>query len=993
MKYDGTQRPRTSLRMGEMRILVSALTFGFAMSCVDLTSPPNAAMVPGVANTSRLDGLSGGTLGFYFVTPIQANQPVYFGQFDPTRSPTIEICKWVNGACEGPLVASYSGSAITVSTSGKYYRADWPVMTIPRDALYRIRVLENGVQLGFTDAQWVPSGMTPAMLMAQRIVPLGNASYLSIRFRLTIETPVPAIAPDTVPVGYDNFSRAITETARWYGDVLPDVAVVIFKPNTTQVQKQAAIDRMGGVVIGGRRVTGHDGVYLIRVPSDGTTGNLFNMLDTLKTLPVISVAIPEQLFTEATTYVRPNDGPSFAKNLWRLNPDSAFGSSSRRTWALEAINAPMAWGCSTGGTTKIEVIDMGHHRVGDIVANVDTSNNLPGYAFSHGTRVSSVIAAKGNNASGMTGVMWDAKLNLQDVSVDSAGNYSFVGGTVKGEPRMNGSTMLKTLFDIGTTGARVVNISLGQRGVHAGPPSAGANKARADYGHAAAEAVSSVPTASHPLWVISAGNMYNASNAGWAPTTGIADSLPFESLLVTGASFNSGALLTEATGTGNIDVAAPGEDVAVDDANGITAQSGSSFGTAMVSGTAGLLFSWDSTLTATQAQLYILAGAQAGGRTAGGYPLLDAYQALRSAARHSGRPLCGNRVYNSGNKIVVDRGTVRDTIGPAPEGFRGINVKHGGHRIEVYARPTSVAFTFANGQWTSSTTAFFPPTAPNDGGAYNGVEQLMHDGDTLVMPRYFRDTTKLFVMDTISYSETKIGSNYIHTPMPTTAMVGSCDYERLNGTSGQWECIHSQYYHGEEQTRLISVDAVASAQRSSFVAFAYFTTKDTGAVPAMSDCEVPGPLPETGHCRERRFYLFTHDSLQLYDISLNTGALHYLGSLVGARANQMVVSEDGSELVLGYEKLPAGIPSSEITTGSGAIEVSRPPAAITCVVASIPITRSAGAISLGVWTELSRTSALDRCIIAGAAMGPPTFAPRRTPVAPGLKPRVFPRQH
>lgn len=115
-------------------------------------------------------------------------------------------------------------------------------------------------------------------------------------------------------------------------------------------------------------------------------------------------------------------------------------------WSLERIQAPDVWAFSTGGTSidndeiVVAVIDSGfdvEHE--DLVDNVwrntaeipgnnidDDNNNLVddvmGWNYfenqpthpisSHGTSVTGIVGAKGNNDKGVTGVNWDVKLML-----------------------------------------------------------------------------------------------------------------------------------------------------------------------------------------------------------------------------------------------------------------------------------------------------------------------------------------------------------------------------------------------------------------------------------------------------------------------------------------------------------------------------------------------------------------------------------------------------
>jgi len=175
---------------------------------------------------------------------------------------------------------------------------------------------------------------------------------------------------------------------------------------------------------------------------------------------------------------------------------------------------------------------------------------------------------------------------------------------------------------------------------------------------------------------------------------------------------------------------------------------GTSFSAPFVAGVAGLLLAMDPTLTAAQVKSYIVRGdtqprlnRQTGvfgpPQTVAGAPetvyQLDAYGALTLlASERSTVPLCGNRVWVATTQLVAQRDT-----GAAPQVLADIgdtaafvNVHHGGRRVDVWTDdfdPLSFVFT-QQGTWTQSGN---PPASP-DGGAWNSLWSLSHDGDTAV---------------------------------------------------------------------------------------------------------------------------------------------------------------------------------------------------------------------------------------------------------------------
>ncbi|MHB1096755.1 MAG: S8 family peptidase [Gemmatimonadaceae bacterium] len=536
---------------------------------------------------------------------------------------------------------------------------------------------------------------------------------------------MPPTPPDNLPIEYETLTNTISGGNHWDGELLRGIVVLQFKRHTTLDDKQAAIDAVSGTVVGGRPLSSGEGIYLVRVRDDGTVEPLFAAISRLKQFPQVLLAMPEQVFNGFTTFLTPSDGLAAQSGRWRLNPDSAFGNTSRGRWALEAVNAPFAWGCSTGGSTRVGVLDMDLHREGEIVPNVDTTfRTRPAHTNNHGTYMASIIAARANDGSGITGMMWNARVSMADVSAFEANGQPIL--IAPGRRRSDTSIILIQFEELVLHGARVINLSVGNDSAQTGPRTPAQDAARAEYGGAFNTAINHfLPFgALRPLWVVSAGNMLNATDVYWDDVTGIADVLPTESLIVTAASAQKGRLLPEATGTGAIDIAAPGEDVAVSDGAGTSTVSGASPATALVSGAAGLLFAFDSTLTADSVRAWLIRAAKNSGRKAGRYPLLDAYGALRIAAELPRGPICGNRVWRSGDTVLVQRGSKREVLATGLGATTGdLALYHGGRRIDVdYTR--SLLWNPATG-W-QLTTAGAPSTTPS--GFYWSANARDHDG-------------------------------------------------------------------------------------------------------------------------------------------------------------------------------------------------------------------------------------------------------------------------
>lgn len=183
-----------------------------------------------------------------------------------------------------------------------------------------------------------------------------------------------------------------------------------------------------------------------------------------------------------------------------------------------------------------------------------------------------------------------------------------------------------------------------------------------------------------------------------------------------------------------VNIAAPGVDVgSIGPNGGIVTGSGTSFAAPYVSGVAGLLRSFDPTLTADSTRKLILAGARKGGRTVAGdrpIPVLDAYGALQAAAEAKGTRLCGNRVWHDGAKVTASRGSETEILftdgAPDPE---YLNVHHGGSTIDL---DFSRRYTrISAGNWSAVPYQSLP--RDSSGGSFWGALGISHNFDRQVV--------------------------------------------------------------------------------------------------------------------------------------------------------------------------------------------------------------------------------------------------------------------
>jgi subtilisin family serine protease len=104
--------------------------------------------------------------------------------------------------------------------------------------------------------------------------------------------------------------------------------------------------------------------------------------------------------------------PNYVRRLTDLPNDPLYGSQ----WALEQIRAPAAWEHVATTSRIVAVVDSGIRQHPDLVDQLvagydfeegDDDPTDPNPRLSHGTQTAGVVAASGNNGTGVTGVFWD----------------------------------------------------------------------------------------------------------------------------------------------------------------------------------------------------------------------------------------------------------------------------------------------------------------------------------------------------------------------------------------------------------------------------------------------------------------------------------------------------------------------------------------------------------------------------------------------------------
>jgi hypothetical protein len=245
--------------------------------------------------------------------------------------------------------------------------------------------------------------------MAHRFLRLLLAGFL---LALCLLAPLPAAAQGPTPAPAQDF--------------VPGQLIVRFRSDVPMMM-------LASTVLGARLQTiqksGQLGLELVQVEE----GREAELLAQLRANPLVEYAGPNYIAHIAGT---PND-PAW----WRQ-------------WNMRQINMPGAWDISTGSDMIIAVIDTGvdlthPDLAAKLVAgyNFINNNDSPQDDHGHGTHVAGIAAAITNNALGVAGVAWGARIMPLKV-LDANGDGSYYN-------------IIQAIYYAANHGARVINLSLG----------------------------------------------------------------------------------------------------------------------------------------------------------------------------------------------------------------------------------------------------------------------------------------------------------------------------------------------------------------------------------------------------------------------------------------------------------------------------------------------------------------------------------------------------
>lgn len=778
-------------------------------------------------------------------------------------------------------IAITAPAGLTNGTSGTYVRLVQMDSTIASGAanLANARLWKYDTLLA---AHATPQILNPGVTGRSRNLTMqivsGAPTVFTVLLRVQAQNayPVSLVPPDSQPAALYADTNVVINNSYLGGKAVKNTILVLFKVTATQAQRQAAIDSVKGVVVGGDQfLPNQDGYYLVRIANDASGSVMSAAITKLQTLTQVDFAGTVDL-SESHEGREPNDGSGWLRAQYSYKSSDGVGD----TWALKMINAPLAWGCDTGSVSasKIAVVDNFFFSSTDI-SYANPNSDLTYWTAdsakqeAHGSRVSSVIGAMGNNGRGMSGVLWKSSLSQYDYLV-----------TAKEHTRTDYRNIARLIFQAGMDGATVINLSSGIGWSYVPSDARAADKLpvadRAKLLGVILARLEAQTPSRKPLIVLSAGNdLYDAKWNGWpsAKNSAYVSSAAIRSrILVAGGVNKSGTAMWVSGAHGSnwgsyVDIVAPAENVP--SINGLdvieAGYSGTSYSAPFVTGVAGLLTSFDSRLTADSLRILINQGATAGGRgISDGHGktiyILDAYEALKAAGARAHAPLCGNRVWGVDNVVATLRANnVTETLHTYPTAvgpIEHLQAAHGGHWLELNdpasgAPPYGQRFrlTFNPTDWTPTAgtcaNCLALSGAARSGDALTfGGEVHSHDGDS-----------------SIAWS---VPTRPAYSSLPVT-------YNLLLKTLGGGKTlITAMRDTAQDTTKQTFGNAPGALAYSPTGDFAVFSTYDHTVVGGWFDTK-------------------------LFKIAISNGVVTPLFTLPSQDASWISISEDGKELAIG----------------------------------------------------------------------------------------------
>ncbi|MCS6889588.1 MAG: S8 family peptidase, partial [Chloroflexus sp.] len=301
--------------------------------------------------------------------------------------------------------------------------------------------------------------------------------------------------------------------------------------------------------------------------------------------------------------------PDYERAIMRTPNDPLLSQQ----WALGTMAAYNAWDITTGGPIVVAVIDTGvdagHPDLSGRVLggfNTITGNTNTNDDNGHGTAVAGLIAAAGDNGTGIAGICWGCQILPVKACLSNG--------------RCRDSSVISAIRWAADNGARIINLSLG--GALSSPALQDAVRYATERG---------------VLIVAASGNERAEGNAPNYPAA-------YPETIAVGATGYSDEV-TSFSNTGDyLDLVAPGVDITTTlPGNGYATATGTSFASPFVAGAAALVMTVRPDLSSNDVRCVLAISADDRGAPGHdgeyGYGRLNIFNAVQTATTYGGCPL------------------------------------------------------------------------------------------------------------------------------------------------------------------------------------------------------------------------------------------------------------------------------------------------------------------------------------------------------------------